>query len=113
MIERAAIEQIIAQYEKHGWSLRRVLLSKNLGNEFDDGLFGDAASLPSELDGLWFSRSSRPDSTAWELRHLSDTPYALVAGVPAGRAPAEADLILKETEARMLAVVQTRKTSAN
>ena len=35
----------------------------------------------SDLDALWFSRRSKPDSEAWELRRLSALPYALVAVV--------------------------------
>lgn len=110
MIDRAAIEQIIAQYTKHGWTLRRVLLSEDGP---DSGAFGEAEIFKSDLDALWFSRSSRPDLTAWELRHLNTAPYALVTGVPSEADREETDTILKETETRMRETLAKRRSSGN
>lgn len=113
MIDRAAIEQILDQYKKYGWNLRRVLLSAESGKNCDLSLFNDADIVDAKLDAIWFSRSSRPDSTAWELRHLSNDPYALVTGVPSGSSKAETDAILEDTENKMLDVMRARKPSGN
>ncbi len=100
MIDRGDVEQMIAQYTKHGWKLRRVLLSVN-ADELG-GVFGDAEIRGSDLDAAWFSRASKPDVIAWELRSLARTPYALVTGVPVDAGEDEAEVLLAETEAKML-----------
>lgn len=104
MIDRAAIEQILAQYKKHGWKLRRVLLSERFRENLPDAsdVFDGAEILAAELDGLWFSRSSRPGLTAWELRHLAETPYALVETIEDGLDEAEAESFLKLLETKMI-----------
>jgi hypothetical protein len=107
MIGREALEQILAQYDKHGWTLRRVLVS-DPGLGVTDGIFGGVEVRPSQLNGLWFSRSSRPGVTAWELRHLSATPYALVENIQEGTEKSEAELVLKRTETKMLEIIRGR-----
>lgn len=104
MIDRVGIEQILAQYSKHGWKLRRVLFSQALSDAVPDlaGLFGGVDIKPSELDGLWFSRASRPGVTAWELRRLTATPFALVTAVEDGADQQTAESILTETEEKMM-----------
>lgn len=80
MIGASAVAEIIAEYEKHGWALRRALLSP----ESQTMLANIVASVPVEeedFDALWFARQSKPDRTAWELRRLSALPFALVAVV--------------------------------
>lgn len=80
MITEAEIAEIISLYRKHGWTLSRVLLSpgleKNLSGRAGK-LFGDAEIISSEIDAAWFSRPSKNQSEAWELRHLSSAPFAL------------------------------------
>jgi len=81
MISVPQILEIIAQYEKHGWTLRRVLLSDDLRvrayNELVTLSAGSAVEfVSSEVEAAWFSRPST-DGEAWELRHLSTTPFAL------------------------------------
>ena len=112
MIDRNAIEQIIAQYTRHGWKLRRVLLSDAARSKIGDTdmVFGSAAVFASDLDALWFSRSSNADMAAWELRHLDAVPYALVTGVPDGSDASESEAILGETEAKMREVLVHRET---
>ncbi len=103
-MDGTAIEQIIAQYKKHGWKLRRVLLSAGLSRQIGDSadLFEGVEAAASELDAAWFSRSTKPGITAWELRHLSETPYALVTGIDEGIGADESEAILRETEMKML-----------
>ncbi|MEZ5428616.1 MAG: hypothetical protein R2747_20385 [Pyrinomonadaceae bacterium] len=80
MIDSNLIEEILRQYQKHGWNLRRVLLlpetRENLGDS-TDSLFGETVPEKADFDGLWFSRPSPGNREAWELRHLSETPFAL------------------------------------
>jgi hypothetical protein len=78
MAQAEVISEILSLYKKHGWSLRRVLLSENSLKIFSgshEKIFGEAEILASEIDAAWFSRPS--GKTAWELRHLSETPFAL------------------------------------
>lgn len=81
MISAEQIREIIAQYEKHGWTLRRVLLSDDLRvrvyNELVNLSSGGAVEfVSSDLEAAWFSRPSNAGE-AWELRHLAATPFAL------------------------------------
>ena len=82
MINATQIEEILSLYQKHGWTLRRVLLSDALRTQISDQLeklFGaQAAFVTSEINALWFSRASAGGNETWEIRHLSQTPFALV-----------------------------------
>lgn len=104
MIGADLIAEILSVYKKHGWTLRRVLISDKLR----DSLGGDASSVfsgikpaASVLDGLWFSRASKGSLEAWELRHLSAAPYALVEVMESEIEEKEREKILAETESRM------------
>ena len=81
MISADGVRAIIAQYEKFGWRLRRVLVTEELreylGNEIS-GHFRNADVVDSDLDAAWFSRPSRGAGVAWEVRMLDDLPFALV-----------------------------------
>ncbi|MEP6902465.1 MAG: hypothetical protein ABJA66_11990 [Actinomycetota bacterium] len=81
MIKAGQIAEILALYRKHGWNLRRVLLSdalqKSLGGAAEK-LFGAAEIIPAEIDAAWFSRASKENQEAWELRRLSENPFALL-----------------------------------
>lgn len=81
MIKRAQIAEILSLYKKHGWTLRRVLLSdalrKELANEAEN-LFGAAEIRAADIDAVWFSRASKAEQEAWELRRLSDVPFAFL-----------------------------------
>ncbi len=70
--------EILAQYKKHGWNLRRVLLSASAREELPVSLFGGVEIISSELDAAWFSRASPEGREAWELRIFSTAPFALV-----------------------------------
>ena len=81
MISIKEIQEILSLYKKHGWQLRRVLLSNKLKKSLADStetLFGTAEIVVADLDAAWFSRASGAEREAWEIRHLSQTPYALV-----------------------------------
>jgi hypothetical protein len=73
---------VVDQYAKHGWQLRRALLSNEIANSFlAQPAFAEVkiVAVNSGNEALWFSRRSLPDREAWELRRLSGSPFALVA----------------------------------
>ncbi len=81
MINAAQIQAILTQYKKHGWTLRRVLLCPSTQEILQDSLktlFDGTPVVFSETDAAWFSRASTGGNEAWELRRLSDAPFALV-----------------------------------
>ncbi len=81
MISAAEIQVILLTYKKYGWNLRRVLLSDALRNnlsEETESLFGAEKICTAEIDAVWFSRVSGIEREAWELRHLSRTPFAFI-----------------------------------
>jgi len=78
MIGERQAGEILAQYKKHGWNLRRVLLSASAREKLPVSLFGRVEIISSELDAAWFSRASPEGREAWELRSLSAAPFALV-----------------------------------
>lgn len=101
MIEPQEISEIIATYKKHGWALRRVLLSAGARNTLADRLevlFPEVDVVDSDLDAAWFSRQSRPGFVAWELRRFAALPFALVTNVPAEATADELETALAATE---------------
>jgi hypothetical protein len=104
MIDRKTIEAILAQYKKHGWELRRVLLSDGFKEQVAglDEIFAGADVRSSELDAIWFSRASRPGATAWEIRRLTESPFALVVALQDGAGSEDSEAILKGAEMQML-----------
>lgn len=103
-MKRSDIESIIAQYEKHGWRLRRVILTEEsqttLGRDSD--VFQQAEVVSSDLDAAWFSRVSDPGKETWELRRLGPAPFAIDAFLSDELGSEENEEILRNTEARML-----------
>lgn len=95
------IREVIALYEKHGWLLRRVLLSQPRADLLQ--LFGTAPVRKARIDAVWFSRRSQPDTEAWELRRLSGSPFALVSVVADGTPDHEVEAILDDVEEEMSA----------
>ena len=73
------LKEIVATYEKHSWQLRRVLLRTETRATLSDAgaLPAYAPIVEATVDALWFSRPSPGLREAWELRLLTETPYAL------------------------------------
>ena len=95
MTDPATVGEIVKQYEKHGWTLRRALLSDESRVVLSDSLAGiDVES--SDLEALWFSRRSKPESESWELRRLTGSPFALVAVVPSSASEDELESTLAQ-----------------
>ena len=104
MIKAQTIAEILSLYKKHGWNLRRVLLSDGLRVNITDALqdlFGGAEIVSSKLNAVWFSRPSKNGAEAWELRRLNDAPFALVEVFESGIEDEDREEILRETETRM------------
>ncbi len=106
MIDAEQIREILSLYKKHGWNLRRVLLSNELRvslNEDLQKLFSDAELVSSPfLNAAWFSRASRASRETWELRHLSETPFALLEVFDAETDEETREKARKEVETRLL-----------
>ena len=104
MISTDAIKEILATYKKHGWVLRRVLLSpglkRQIGNEAET-LFAGVELKDTDLDAAWFSRQSRKDSVAWEIRRLGPLPFALIEVVDADLPAEELENVLSDAEERL------------
>ena len=95
MIDLAIAGEIINLYEKHGWTLRRALLSDESRNAISSLLDGIVVT-SSDLDAFWFSRQSKPETVSWELRRLSGSPFALVAVVPSNASDEEVESTLAQ-----------------
>ena len=70
-------QQILANYEKHGWQLRRILTSSGSGQPQLAAAFPRAQIVESDIDAFWFARPSHGGREAWELRLIAEQPYAL------------------------------------
>ena len=102
MIDPVSVGEIIAQYEKHGWILRRALLSAE-SISLPGSPIGKTEIVPSDFEALWFSRRSRPESEAWELRRLTGSPFALIAIIYAGMSREEIEATLADVADEMRA----------
>lgn len=112
MIDAAAVQEIIALYSKHGWTLRRVLLSERLRSSLSPDtlqMFSSAVIEDSRLDAAWFSRSSQAGRTAWEIRHLSETPFAFVVVIDDGSDDEQAEELRRDAEERMMETTTSRE----
>ncbi len=72
--------ELVSTYRKHGWELRHVLAGPSLQEvaQLLRSSYGESISLQdSAIDALWFSRPSHGGREAWELRLVSENPYAL------------------------------------
>ncbi len=92
--------EIIATYKKHGWQPRRVLLrtdSEELRSVFEREL----QIRESIFDGIWFSRPSFNEREAWELRLISEQPYALFEAFEADEGEEDREEARREMENKM------------
>lgn len=95
------IREIVATYQKHGWQLRRVLLRPETGFESGtDSLLADQVE-EAAIDALWFSRASHGGREAWELRLLSENPYALFETFEKDETEEQRQEMRREVEARL------------
>jgi len=103
MIQIDLLLEIIATYRKHGWQLRRVLLTDadaRAALNKNPAVAGAIVDLTS-LNAVWFSRPSHQNREAWELRLIAETPYALFETFEPDETEEERDEVRIEMEARM------------
>lgn len=97
--------ETIATYRKHGWQLERVLLSDatraTLDEDETETRFEGARVMNAHVDALWFRRASHAGREAWELRLVSDAPYALFETFEMDEAEEDREEVRREMEARL------------
>jgi hypothetical protein len=101
MNETDLIREIAATYRKHGWTLRRALLKKELLEKTGDSFDAGAPRVVSEVNALLFSRVSGKNGEAWELRLVSQTPFALFEVLAADISADERNRRLLDMEKRL------------
>lgn len=100
MIGVSNVSDLVAQYEKHGWQLQRILLTRDLFTKLQSALAEDYRSTVvalSDVDALWFSRPNG-NQISWEIRRLTGPPFALVRFVPINATEFELEEILRAAE---------------
>ncbi len=112
MIDINSFSEIIALYQKHGWVLRRVLLSDDPSpglSEIISSRYNDIPVIRASIDAAWFSRPPADGGIAWEIRHLGNLPYALVENLD----ETSPDFIasLAKVEARLIDAIARRQTA--
>jgi hypothetical protein len=98
------ITEIRAAYERHGWKLRRVLLTPDSRAAIDASpppMLAGAEISEAEVDALWFARPSHGGREAWELRLVAEQPYALFEAFESDETEAEREEARREMENRM------------
>ncbi|MER3428439.1 MAG: hypothetical protein C4334_10115 [Pyrinomonas sp.] len=70
-------QRTLETYRKHGWQLREVLATPETRALLTEDLLGSVPVREFALDAMWFARRARGGVEAWELRLVSETPYAL------------------------------------
>ena len=90
-------------YEKHRWDLRRVLINsaKDADGAEIAAAFPGPAKVPREIDALWFARPSQGGREAWELRLVTEQPYALFETFEADEIEEDREAARREMENMM------------
>lgn len=105
--------EIIDNYLRHGWQLEQVLLRTETLRAIEaiaatktlspNVLFHDAIVRESTVDALWFKRAAQAiGREAWELRLVSDSPYALFETFEADEAEEDREDVRREMESRLI-----------
>jgi len=96
-------------YRKHGWRLESVLMCPRTLAELQSNTRPAAAAPPAfenvvvreaAFDALWFARASPAGREAWELRLISDPPYALFELFEPDEAEEDREDVRREMEAK-------------
>ncbi len=99
----ALINEIVDLYQKHGWQVRRLLLRPEsqamLENETSS--LSEVQTEEGTIDAVWFSRPSHQQREAWELRLVTENPYALFETFEADESEEEREDVRREMEARL------------
>ena len=96
--------EVIGAYRRHGWQLRRTLMTaQTLAEtcESDRALFENLPVEEAPIDALWFARASPKNREAWELRLVAETTYALFEAFESDETEEQREEVRREMEARM------------
>jgi hypothetical protein len=96
--------EVISAYRRHGWQLRRTLMTAQTlaeTRESDRALFENLPLEEATIDALWFARPSQKNREAWELRLVAETPYALFEAFELDETEEQREEVRREMEARM------------
>jgi hypothetical protein len=102
----AAFDDIVALYTRHGWVLRRLLLTKETARQTGPAPAGISVT-ESDIDAAWFSRPQAQGEYAWEIRYLGPTPFAFVEHLD-DSAP-DFEHRLRTAEDRLRTVIASKK----
>ena len=100
-----AFDEIFALYARHGWILRRLLLTRKTSSQIGETPAGIPV-IESDFDAAWFSRPSQTGEYAWEIRNLGPTPFAFVEHLD-DSAP-EFEQRLREVQDRLRKVIASK-----
>ena len=97
------IQEIVNTYQKHGWALRRALLTPEARAELagDQVIPAVVEMEDGTVDALWFSRTSHNEREAWELRLVAESPFALFETFEPDETEDQREEMRREMEARM------------
>ena len=97
------MREIIATYERHGWKLRRVLARPDTRPRISSAgeLVREAELRDADFDALWFARPSHAGREAWELRLVSEQPFALFEAFEADESEEDREEARLEMENRV------------
>lgn len=99
-----SLAEVIDAYRRHGWQLRRALLTAATLAETrarESELFESLPIAEAPIDALWFARPSHQNREAWELRLVAETPYALFEAFESDETEEQREEMRREMEARM------------
>jgi hypothetical protein len=104
MTDAAAIKETLSLYKKHGWILRRILITPELQGKLASEhreVFNGVEERLSDINAAWFSRLGGDGRETWELRLLGSTPFALLDVLDQDLDQTEREKALKRIEAKM------------
>lgn len=104
MNKKILLKEIAAVYQKHSWTLRRLLLTEKTSAAAADAIakltINDVSIKSADFDAFWFSRVVG-ERESWELRLVQAQPFALFESFDRRLAEAERENRLLEMEERM------------
>ncbi|PYS93053.1 MAG: hypothetical protein DMF64_06515 [Acidobacteria bacterium] len=108
----------LATYRKHGWQLKRVLmradplaaLRAEVGSADETAAvqFEQVNVQPAPFDAIWLARPSHGGREAWELRLISEPPYALFELFEPDEPEDDREDVRREMEARLKEMMKAK-----
>ena len=105
MAQLDQFRETLATYRKYGWRLARVLMRPATLAELRAATGGEEyeslAARESTVDAMWFVRPAGGGRESWELRLVSESPYALFEMFEPDEAEEDREDVRREMEAQM------------